>query len=54
MFWLRNKKKYLPNITSSGCKANNVNPDQVLHSAVSDVDLHCLLSFVCLNSNNCK
>ena len=29
--------------------ANSVDPDQMLHSAASDLDLHCLLP-VCLNT----
>ena len=28
---------------SVGCVANSVDPDQMLHSATSDLGLHCLL-----------
>ena len=30
--------------------ANSIDPDQMLHSAVSDLGLHCLLRSVCLNT----
>ena len=31
--------------------ANSVDPDQTLHSAVSDIGLHCLLRLVCPNTS---
>ena len=30
---------------------NSVDPDQTLHSAVSDIGLHCLLRLVCPNTS---
>ena len=32
------------------CVVINFNPDQKLYSAASDLGLHCLLRFVCLNT----
>ena len=34
----------------SGRVANGVDPDQMPHSAASDLGLHCLLRHVCLNT----
>ena len=33
--------------------ANSVDPDQMLHSAASDLGLHCLLRYVCPNIDCC-
>ena len=35
---------------TGGYVANSVDPDQMLHSAASDLGLHCLLKHVCLNT----
>ena len=36
-------------LDTAGWVANSADPEQTLHSAVSDLGLHCLLSYVCPN-----
>ena len=37
-------------LKSAGQVANSTDPDQMLHSAASDLGLHCLLRLACLNN----
>ena len=47
-----NKRNLLSNVVSKTARAvaNNVDPDEMPHSAVSHLGLHCLLRPVCPNT----